>query len=171
MSENPHAWKWNWTNPEHRRHLRVGAVMENWDCAYLEVKRICEEGVWMGYKDNPAADRFFSWAILEGDQWTTFIEPDEKPRVDRVWDLVARRWSSIPQEDIRYLFRIGAVTVNGEVVKDEEATVEHFEKEVLGGVGVEYWRVESWKGSVPGGSNGDLKGAGPEKGPGADAAG
>ena len=70
---------WAWHSPDLRARIRVGMVLETYDCAYLRVKEIAEEGI---VADGIEGPFLWTWETLERLECTIFsgdAGPDESP--------------------------------------------------------------------------------------------
>lgn len=72
------AEPWAWDRPELRPQLRIGMVLETYDCGYIRVEEITPDGV---VSRTPDSDRhLWTWADLQRLECTVVEEGEEEHR-------------------------------------------------------------------------------------------
>lgn len=70
--------QWAWDRPEFRQQLRIGTVLETYDCGYIRVEEITPDGV---VSRAPSSDRhLWTWADLQRLECTVYEESEEEHR-------------------------------------------------------------------------------------------
>jgi hypothetical protein len=70
--------QWAWDRPEFRQQLRIGTVLETYDCGYIRVEEITPDGV---VARAPSSDRhLWTWADLQRLECTVYDESEDEHR-------------------------------------------------------------------------------------------
>lgn len=69
---------WDWDSPELRTKLKLGMILETYDCGYLEVQGITEEGILSRSFNLDAEDHepsLWTWEAMKRIQMTIYEGP------------------------------------------------------------------------------------------------